>query len=154
MGNVSQMLIAVRPGDAATAERPLLDGHRPGHEEDDLRGGKRRHPCPQCRSDALRVRTQQHPKPGTSASFSPDGTRLAVDNSDSQIGLRDSTLRLSSKKLNSAASQARIVFSLPSNVPAATAGRAPSFEKVTAAKAKKPPSSNFGGQGQAESKQP
>src|SRR6185369_12935592 len=66
----------------------LLDSHRPQHGEEDLRGWEWRYLWQLTRSSAL-VTLTNRPTHGTSVSFSPDGTRLAVGWFDGRVDLWD-----------------------------------------------------------------
>jgi serine/threonine protein kinase/WD40 repeat protein len=68
--------------------RRLLDLHRPQPGEEDLRGWEWRYLWQLSRSTAL-VTLTNRPTRGSSVSFSPDGTRLAVGWEDGRIDLWD-----------------------------------------------------------------
>ena len=68
--------------------RRLLERHRPQPGEEDLRGWEWRYLWQLSRSSAL-VTLTNRPTRGSSVSFSPDGTRLAVGWEDGRIDLWD-----------------------------------------------------------------
>ena len=96
--------------------RQLLDRHRPGPGEEDLRGWEWRYLWQQCRGEALAVLAHSPGKTCTSVSFSSDGTRLAVGYWDGQIELWDVARRSLEKALQTNGSLARVAFSPRSKI--------------------------------------
>ena len=103
--------------------RRLLDRHRPTPGEEDLRGWEWRYLWQQCRSEAIAVLTRRPGEPGTSISFSPDGTQLAVGYQDGRVELWDVARRSLQKTLHTDGQRAQVAFSPRSNVLVATAAR-------------------------------
>ena len=99
--------------------RRLLERHRPGSGEEDLRGWEWRYLWQQCRSDALAHLTKR-PARGFSVSFSPDGSQLAAGYFDGRIELWNVAHRTLLSTLNTSNHLAHVAFSPRSNVLAAT----------------------------------
>jgi serine/threonine protein kinase/WD40 repeat protein len=101
--------------------RSLLDRHRPKPGEEDLRGWEWRYLWQLTRSPALATLTNR-PVRGMSASFSPDGTRLAVGWLDGRVDLWDVPGRrcLRTFTVSNDVSMGKVAFSPVRNLLAAT----------------------------------
>lgn len=82
--------------------RQLLDRHRPGPEEQDLRGWEWRYLWQESQSEAHTLLLKRPTKRVLSISFSPDGSRLAVGYYDGQVELWDIARRMLIRELTPA----------------------------------------------------
>ncbi len=104
--------------------RQLLDRHRPGPGEIDLRGWEWRYLWQQCRTDAFAMLTRREDVRAFTVSFSPDSRWLAVGFSDGQVELWDIVKRQRSKVIQEPSNwYAHVAFSPRGNVLASTAGK-------------------------------
>ncbi len=103
--------------------RRLLDRHRPGPNEEELRGWEWRYLWQQSRGDAVAVLAKRPNVRCSSVSFSPDGSRLAAGYSDGRVEIWDVSRRVLLKELNTEGQGARVAFSPASDRLAATAGK-------------------------------
>jgi WD40 repeat protein/tetratricopeptide (TPR) repeat protein len=104
--------------------RQLLDRHRPGPGEIDLRGWEWRYLWQKCRSDALAVLTKREEARAFTVSFSPDGRWLAIGFYDGQVEIWDVAKRQRSKVLKEySGTRAHVAFSPRGDLLAAALGR-------------------------------
>ncbi|HET6407607.1 MAG TPA: serine/threonine-protein kinase, partial [Chthoniobacteraceae bacterium] len=92
--------------------RVILDRHRPGIGEQDLRGWEWRYLWQECRSGAQVLLTKREGHTVFSASFSPDGTLLLAGYNDGKVELWDAAARRLRKIVQPRCGQiARVAFS-------------------------------------------
>ncbi|MHC1763949.1 MAG: protein kinase [Verrucomicrobiia bacterium] len=107
--DMNQAHQSVRQNNVGRARR-LLDRHRPGPGEQDLRGWEWRYLWQLCQSEALAVLARR-PASCCSLGFSADGTRLAAGYSDGRVELWNlGTRRLEVLQLENGDTPARVAF--------------------------------------------